>query len=200
MISETQYYNTDILTLLESDEDCEDPELPFWYFNETDDHLALIVVQYSRQVLEKPKYICDARRLPEFIGCIKRTPVQSPYHQSLFYTLDKIDVYQRDLRPCGSYATKLNSTFVISSWDGDGIPRVIEKLKPDKLCCWRAKIITDYPVSFIYSLPVFGSMTEFKYFLEDEDHEVGYACQPWNYTAYLPYHLRMRNPICEDTI
>jgi len=177
-------------------------ELPFWYRNESADHLAVIVQQYNKKLL-KDEYISpckhDPRRLPHFIGRIQRTPIKIGLCQSQFHTLDKIDIYQRDIRQCGSNTTKLSTSYVISNWNDDGIPTILEVIETDQLCTWRRKIIKRFPVSFIYCLPVFQSKTEFIYSVENEEHEVGYACQPWNYTAYLPPDL-VKNPDCEDII
>jgi len=39
---------------------------------------------------------------------------------------------------------------------------------------------------------------EFQYSVESEEHEVGYACQPWNYTAYLPTEFLKKNLDSEE--
>jgi hypothetical protein len=173
--------------------------IPFWYLSESPDHLAVIVQNYNHKILKDNSIRCDCRRLPQFIGRIHRSPVKeaSKNGKPSFQTFDKIDVYQRDIRPCGSLLTKLSTAYVLSSWDSDGIPYNIEVLANEQISSWRRKIIKKSD-SFIYCLPVWESRTEFKFCVESEEHEVGYAYQPWNYTAYLPPEFQKKNLDSED--
>jgi len=174
--------------------------LPFWYLSETPDHAAIIVRQYNHKILKEDycPFQPDCRRLPHFIGRIQRSPVKTCKRESPFQTLDKIDVYQRDIRQCGSPLTKLSTTYALSTWNKDGIPFIIEVLDSEQISPWRRKINRRYPISFIYGLPVWESKKEFQYSVESEEHEVGYACQPWNYTAYLPTEFLKKSLDSED--
>jgi hypothetical protein len=173
---------------------------PFWYENESSDHVSKIVQFYTNEILHDDDNLCpklrDCRRLPKFIGRIQRTPIKGGtkcLRNQSFVTLDKIDIFQRDIRQCGSYTTKLNTVYTISTWDNDGMPHILEKLENENVCRWRRKAIKGFPISYIYCLPVWQSRTEFIYSVEPEEHEVGYANQPWNYTSYLPKELLMNN-------
>jgi len=174
--------------------------LPFWYLSETPDHAAEIIQQYNHKILKEDScpFQRDCRRLPHFIGRIQRSPVKTDKTGSPFRTLDKIDVYQRDIRQCGSPLTKLSTTYALSTWNKDGIPFIIEVLDSEQISPWRRMIDRRYPISFIYGLPVWESKIEFKFSVESEEHEVGYACQPWNYTAYIPTEFLKKNLDCEE--
>jgi len=168
---------------------------PFWYENESSEHASKIVQFYTNEILHEdslcPK-LRDCRRLAKFIGRIQRTPITGGIEclkNQSFVTLDRIDVFQRDIRQCGSYNTKLNTVYTISSWDNDGMPQILEKLDNGNVCRWRSKKIKGFSISYIYCLPVWQSRTEFIYSVESEEHEVGYANQPWNYASYLPKEL-----------
>lgn len=172
---------------------------PFWYENESPEHASKIIQYYTKEILHEDN-ICpklrDCRRLPKFIGRIQRIPIKGGtkcLKNQSFVTFDKIDVFQRDIRQCGSYNTKLNTFYTISTWDNDGMPQILEKLESEDVCRWRRKAIKGFPISYIYSLPVWQSRTEFIYSVESEEHEVGYANQPWNYTSYLPKELLKNN-------
>jgi hypothetical protein len=148
---------------------------------------------YTRQFLPEDSLCAklrDCRRLPKFIGRIQRTPILlcQAKSEDVFTTLDKIDVFQRDIRQVGSNTTKLNTVYVISTWDNDGMPNLLQTLENDNhnIISWKRKAIKGFPVSYIYCLPVWQSRTDFIYSVESEEHEVGYALQPWNYAAYLP--------------
>jgi len=174
--------------------------LPFWYLSETPDHAAIIMQHYNHKILKEDScpFQRDCRRLPHFIGRIQRSPVKASKPEIPFQTLDKIEVYQRDIRQCGSPLTKLSTTYALSTWNTDGIPDIIEVLDNEQISPWRRKIDRGYPISFIYGLPVWESKKEFKYAVESEEHDVGYACQPWNYTSYLPAEFLKKNLDSED--
>jgi len=178
-------------------------KLPFWYAAEDSEHIAKIVKEYSREITEKDaddrtSCIRDCRRLPTFIGRVQRIPVFDKNSLDDFTTLDKIEIFRRDIRPCGSYTTWIMSRHVVTSWDNDGMPDNFIILSNKKqIKEWRSKIISKYPISFIYCLPVFQSKTAFQYSVEKEKHEVGYANQPFNYAPYLPKDLFAQSEDCE---
>jgi len=195
----------------ESDEDClidgcmfhfESPKpkkvrttkTPIWYDNEEPYHLTKIVNEYNRELktFVEDNNICsrlkDCRRLPNFIGRIKRIPVESDQPLDEFTTLDKIDIFRRDVRPCGSTTTWIKSTFVLTSWDKDGMPDNFVTLS-DEISDWKQRAIESIPITFIYCLPVWQSKIEFQYTVEKEKHDVGYANQPFNYGPFLPKHF-----------
>jgi len=177
-------------------------ELPFWYAAEDSEHIAKIVKEYSREIKvdEDDRTSCmrDCRRLPTFIGRVRRIPVFDKNSLDDFTTLDKIEVFRRDIRPCGSYTTWMTSRHVVTSWDNDGMPdNFIILSNKNQIKEWRSKIIKKYPISFIYCLPVFQSKTAFQYSVEKEKHEVGYANQPFNYAQYLPKDLLAQSEECE---
>jgi len=174
-------------------------EVPFWYEAEDTEHLSKIFAEYTREVKPEEVGSCgvcpllkDRRRLPSFIGRIKRTPVFDKDVSSFdeFTTLDKIEIFRRDIRPCGSCTTWLGSRYVVTSWDDDGMPENFVVLhKKEEVKVWRTKAIKNNPVSYIYCNPVWESDVAFQYSVEKEKHDVGYANQPFNYTQYLPKDL-----------
>jgi len=174
-------------------------EVPFWYEAEDTEHLSKIFAEYTREVKPEEVGSCgvcpllkDRRRLPSFIGRIKRIPVFDKDVSTFdeFTTLDKIEIFRRDIRPCGSCTTWLGSRYVVTSWDDDGMPENFVVLhKKEEVKVWRTKAIKNNPVSYIYCNPVWESDVAFQYSVEKEKHDVGYANQPFNYTQYLPKDL-----------
>jgi len=184
-------------------------KLPFWYEAEDEEHLQKIVEEYKREIKATEETdqlrlsgLVDRRRLPTFIGRIRRVPVfdrDSSFDD--FTTLDKIDIFRRDIRPCGSITTRILTRYVVTSWDDDGMPENFVILSDKKQAKeWRTKTIEKYPVSYIYCLPVWQSQTAFQYSVEKEKHDVGYANQPFNYTPYLPKDLFEQPYECEEGI
>jgi len=171
-------------------------KLPFWYESEDTEHLRKIVDEYSREInatdeIDKMRIsgLIDRRRLPTFIGRIRRTPVFDRDSIDDFTTLDKVDIFRRDIRPCGSCTTLMTVHYFVTSWDEDGMPDNFVVLNKNQVNEWKNKTIEKYPVSYIYCLPVWQSQTAFEYSVEKEKHDVGYAGQPFNYTQFLPKNL-----------
>jgi len=170
-------------------------KVPFWYAAEDAGHIAKIVEEYCRELKESDPNrtaMTDCRRLPTFIGRVRRIPVfdNNSLDDDAFTTLDKIEFFRRDIRPCGLYTTFMESRHVVTSWNDDGMPDNIIILKnKNQVQEWRLKSITQFPISFIYCLPVWESKTAFQYSVEKEKHEVGYANQPFTYTQYIPKNL-----------
>jgi len=169
---------------------------PFWYESEDPEHLRKIVEEYSQEInatddIDKLRTsgLIDRRRLPTFIGRIRRTPVFDRDSIDDFTTLDKVDIFRRDIRPCGSCTTLMTVHYIVTSWDDDGMPDNFVVLNKKQVKEWKNKAIEKYPVSYIYCLPVWQSQTAFQYSVEKEKHDVGYANQPFNYTQYLPKNL-----------
>jgi len=168
---------------------------PFWYSYEDPHHLSKILAEYTRE-LNPPSTqypspsLKDKRRLSTFIGRISRCPVLYKDSFDEFTTLDKVDIFRRDKRMCGSSMTCLEDKWVVTSWDEDGMPENFIVLTEEaEVKKWRSRVIRNHPVSIIYCLPVWQSESAFKYSVEKEKHDVGYANQPFNYTQYLPKHL-----------
>jgi len=167
-------------------------QLPFWYESEDSEHLHKIVEEYEREIRategdQLRSDLTDRRRLPTFVGRIKRIPVFDNDSFDDFTTLDKVEIYRRDIRPCGSSTTRMMSRYMVTSWDDDGMPENFVLLSGKKLVKeWKNKRIKKFSVSYIYCLPVWESRTAFSYSVEKDKHDVGYASQPFNYTPYLP--------------
>jgi len=170
---------------------------PFWYESEDAEHLRKIIDEYSREVnatdeIDKMRTsgLIDRRRLPTFVGRIRRTPVLDRDSIDDFTTLDKVDIFRRDIRPCGSCTTLMTVHYYVTSWDEDGMPDNFVILNKKQFKEWKnKKTIEKYPISYIYCLPVWQSQTAFEYSVEKEKHDVGYAGQPFNYTQFLPKNL-----------
>jgi len=170
---------------------------PFWYESEDAEHLRKIVDEYSREInatdeIDKMRIsgLIDRRRLPTFVGRIRRTPVIDRDSIDDFTTLDKVDIFRRDIRPCGSCTTLMTVHYYVTSWDEDGMPDNFVILNKKQFKEWKnKKTIEKYPISYIYCLPVWQSQTAFEYSVEKEKHDVGYAGQPFNYTQFLPKNL-----------
>jgi len=180
--------------------------LPFWYEAEDSEHLRKIVEEYKREIhfdeeidQMRSSGLVDRRRLPTFVGRIRRIPVLDRDSFDDFTTLDKVEIFRRDIRPCGSCTTWLTSHYMVTSWDEDGMPDNFVVLSDKKQVKeWRTKTIQKYPVSYIYCLPVWQSQTAFEYSVEKEKHDVGYANQPFNYSQYLPKDLFEQSDEFED--
>jgi len=166
--------------------------LPWWYGNEDEPQLARIFQYYERQL--KLLHCCyhhqlselkDARRLAHFVGRIERRSVRA----STFTTLDKIEIFRRDIRPIGSTVSLMEELHVLTVWDEEcGLPAKCTLLTTQEKQYWQSQCIK-HPISYLYCLPVWESKTGFKFSVACEKHSVGYADQPFHYTPYIPRHL-----------
>jgi len=165
------------------------PPCPFWFAQEEPVHVSITIGHYFNFMkIQNACPLSDCRRLPCFVGRVERCPVRSSVG---FKTLDRVAVFRRDIRQIGSALTLIEEKWVRTSWDIEcGLPlnSKMKALDEKKTKKWKKRIL-DLPSSFMYCLPVWESKTEFKFFVETEEHDVSYADQPFNYTPYIPNAL-----------
>jgi len=172
----------------ESEEELESQALPWWYLNEEPVHLTKIFGFYTRHLqIDEERFLKDARHLSNFIGRIERIPV----YDNGFTTLDKVDVFRRDIRPLGSTVSHMEEKYVLTKWDYEnGLPLKMTTLQDDQREKWQGLAVKDYPVSYLYCQPVWQSKTKFEFSVKPEKHDIGYANEPFHYEPYIPRYLR----------
>eukprot|EP01124_Arcella_intermedia_P023166 TRINITY_DN3619_c0_g1_i3.p1 TRINITY_DN3619_c0_g1~~TRINITY_DN3619_c0_g1_i3.p1 ORF type:complete len:351 (-),score=34.85 TRINITY_DN3619_c0_g1_i3:142-1194(-) len=178
-----------------------DPSMKYFWFNhECKSHLKLIFEDYEKAMqLKQENHKTDARRLPTFIGRVKRSPVNDPKNTAQLVTYDEVEVYRRDIRPAGSAITQLDTAYFLTNWSRDGLQEAKVLLSKERdIHKWRARLSDQMPPSFIYCLPVWESRTDFEYEVGSVKKELSYAHQPFNYTAYLPKDLFDSEANCDE--
>lgn len=114
---------------------------PFWFAREDENHAAVIVAKYEAHFEVNVEFRSpqrDARRLPTFIGRIHREPTREDpdVHPSEhdFHTLDRVEIYRRDVRAMGGKMTLIETKHTVTRWDADdGVPTSWRDIPPNEV-------------------------------------------------------------------
>jgi len=165
------------------------PKLPFWYENEAEDHIKIIIQLYTDALITKREF---SRSSQPFIGCIKRYATQSC--SRVFQTFDQVFIRNNQRMPHHKPMPEIREVYLITKWDNDGIPYEFFELNPEGLSFWANKFrYSDVQPSYLYCLPDFYgqrdtiSATTFVYSSSSEFKEVNYSNLPWDSTPYSKY-------------
>eukprot|EP01114_Cavostelium_apophysatum_P014384 TRINITY_DN3720_c0_g1_i1.p1 TRINITY_DN3720_c0_g1~~TRINITY_DN3720_c0_g1_i1.p1 ORF type:complete len:460 (+),score=115.68 TRINITY_DN3720_c0_g1_i1:390-1769(+) len=178
----------------ESEANTEPPRkltVPFWFSNEDEEHIKSIISSYSKE-LKLEEAIKQIRRAPvPFVGRIKRQRVENA---EVFTTLDTVEIFQRGLLAPGSNMPLKNTVHFLTCWHyEEGLPvkflLLNENLTKEM---WQERKDESTKMSYISCLPMYGSTTDYSYFVSEEKREIKHsplsaamASRFW-YNDYIP--------------
>ena len=164
-------------------------KLPFWYQNEAEDHIKLIMKLYTDKLITKREF---SRSSQPFIGCIKRYATQAC--SRVFQTFDQVSIRNNQRMPPHKPMPDIREVYLITKWDNDGLPYEFFELNSDGVSFWSTKFrYSDALPSYLYCLPDFYDQqdtinaTSFIYSSSLEFKEVGYSNMPWDSSPYSKY-------------
>ena len=164
-------------------------KLPFWYQNEAEDHIKLILQLYTDKLITKGEF---SRSSQPFIGCIKRYATQTC--SRVFQTFDQVFIKNNQRMSHHKPMPEIREVYLITKWDNDGLPYEFFELKAEGLSFWANKFLySDVQASYLYCLPDFYGQkdtigaTTFNYSSSLEFKEVRYSNLPWDTTPYSKY-------------
>jgi len=170
---------------------------PFWFGNEDEEQMRYITAKYCNY-LKLPEEKKRLIRQPEpFVGRIKRSKVDNA---EIFTTFDEVEIYRRSLLPLGSVMPLIRKVFLLTCWSyEDGLPIQFASLPSEcSKKMWRDRIVPTSTASILLCLPVYGSDSEYHFFVADSSSlEVTHSPyllhtiqQWWSYEKYIPQDLR----------
>jgi hypothetical protein len=171
--------------------------IPFWFTHEEPDQIRTIFKSYALTLdLEKQRKACIRSPAP-FIGRIKRTPIKPAESDTdkEFKTLDKVEIYLRELYPLGTMLPLSRVAWVLTSWDDDGIPTNCSELSKSakKSVQKRAQGALS---STLYCAPVFRTKDEYEFSVSSQEHSLMYTSSSstnasiCRISPFLPEHCR----------
>lgn len=164
-------------------------QLPFWYQNEAEDHIKIIMQLYTDKLITKREF---SRSSQPFIGCIKRYATQSC--SRVFQTFDQVSIRNNQRMPPHKPMPDIREVYLITKWDNDGLPYEFFELNSEGASFWSNKFrYSDTLPSYLYCLPDFYDQQDtinatcFVYSSSLEFKEVGYSNMPWDSSPYSKY-------------
>lgn len=168
-------YNDDDGDCFDDDYEPEHSLTPFWFGNEDKEQLKAIIQVYTKALKLDEEAKTQIRAPQSFVGRIKRIKVSN---EKKFTTLDTVDIFTRSLLAPGSVMPLKRRVHTITDWSvEEGLPEkvsiVTDKSEKD---AWLEKEDLSTDVSYLFSLPVYGSKhLEFAYLVSDEQRDVTYS-------------------------
>lgn len=139
--------------------------IPFWFTHEEQDQIHTIIEMYSTFLnIEEKRKQCIRSPAP-FVGRIIRTPLKLAQNEKdkRFKTLDKVEVYLKELYPLGIMLPLSYVTWVLTTWDEDeGVPVDFAELNKTSKKSWRKLAFQDQ-TSTLYCAPIIRTKDNFKY-------------------------------------
>lgn len=171
--------------------------VPFWFMNEEPDQIRTILESYALTLdLETQRKACIRSPSP-FIGRVKRTPIKPAESDTdkSFKTLDRVEVYLRELYPLGTKLPLSREAWVLTTWDDDGIPiHSSEMSKSTKKS--MQKRAQGAQSSTLYCAPIFRTKDDYQYTVSPQEHSLMYASNSSTNASisrispFLPEHCR----------
>eukprot|EP00026_Physarum_polycephalum_P006269 Phypoly_transcript_06311.p1 GENE.Phypoly_transcript_06311~~Phypoly_transcript_06311.p1 ORF type:complete len:394 (+),score=78.34 Phypoly_transcript_06311:130-1311(+) len=182
-------------------------KVPFWFTHEEPDQIRMIFESYAVTLnLEEQRKACVRAPAP-FIGRIRRTPVKplESETETCFKTLDKVEIFLRELYPLGTMLPLSRVTWVLTTWDlNDGVPIQSQELqKSSKIVSPLTFTIesiqrrTHGQSSTLYCAPIERTKEEYQYSVSPQDHNLMYASNSSTnaciktISPFLPEHCRV---------
>ena len=138
-------------------------KIPFWFNNETEDHVKVILEIFSEKFITKNEF---SRSSQPFVGCVKR--YIKTCCSGLFQTFDQISIKNNQKMEANKPMCDIREVYCFTTWDNDGLPSDFFQLdfhgQKESIC----------DSSFVYSSSL-------------ECKEVTYANLPWNFAPYSPF-------------
>lgn len=171
--------------------------VPFWFMNEEPDQIRTIFESYAVALdLEEQRKACIRSPSP-FIGRIKRTPIKPADTDTdkSFKTLDKVEVYLRELYPLGTMLPLSRVAWLLTTWDDDGIPIQSSEM-PKSTKKSMQKRAHGAQSSTLYCAPIFRTKDDYQYTVSSQEHSLMYASNSSTNASisrispFLPEHCR----------
>jgi hypothetical protein len=172
--------------------------LPFWFTHEEPEQIRMIFESYGVTLdIEEQRKACVRAPAP-FIGSITRTPIKPATSDTdgAFKTLDKVDIYLREMYPLGTMLPVSRVAWVCTTWDAnEGVPTHSFELQKStkKSMLKRAQGAQS---STLYCTPIFRTKEEYQYSVSPQEHSLMYASNSstnasiTRISPFLPEHCR----------
>ena len=161
-------------------------DFPFWFNNESEDHVKLIMEIYTEKFIAKNEF---SRSSQPFIGCVKR--YIKTCCSALFQTFDQISIKNNQRMDADKAMCDIREVYCFTTWNEDGLPSYFFQLDSEWISHWVAKFsYSELQPSYLYCFPDFHGQKEsisdsiFAYSSSLVCKDVTYANLPWNATPY----------------